>query len=209
MPRKKKQSECYARKPRLLFVESPKRGLCHKYELPPHMAVHPVCAPTRPLDHNASTSWVCPQFDQAEELHFSGRRRLRYMFSNRTLQNRKRDGNRSKLRGSGIRPGACKLPSLSFTKVAPDTPRKRPGGKTTAPLSSPPQEVPSTPDVQTPETSLNCNQSTDLPNGIPVSRSPDRGQDEQRDGFDSPVLEGLSRVLVKDTPEREYGLKNT
>ncbi|NP_001039069.1 RAD9, HUS1, RAD1-interacting nuclear orphan protein 1 [Xenopus tropicalis] len=216
MPRKK-QTSYNASKPRLVFLESPKQGLRHEYGLPPDKAAHPVCVPTKPLDHNASASWVTPQFDQTEELHFPARRRLRHMSSNTTLQNR------SELRGSGTRPGACKFPSLSFTKGTVKAPRKRSvcaRPKPTLPkqrernvlLSPLPQEdscsnVLTPPDVRTPETSLNCN--TELPNGIPVGRSPDRGQDKPRDGFDSPVMTGPSHVLAEDTPEHEYGVKNT
>ncbi|NP_001106350.1 uncharacterized protein LOC100127313 [Xenopus laevis] len=226
MPRKK-QTACNARKQCLAFLESPKKGLCHEYGLPPEKAAHPVCVPTRPLDANASTSWVSPQFEQAEELHFPARQRLRHLSSNSTLQNRTRDGNRSQLRGGGTRHNACKFPSLSFTKGTSEAPRKRSvcarlrpaipkqsGGTRPVLLSPLPQEdsyskVMSPPNVRTPETSLNCNESTDLPNAIPAHRSPDREQDEHRDGFDSPVLEGLSRVLAEDTPEHEYGVKNT
>ncbi|KAM4747207.1 RAD9, HUS1, RAD1-interacting nuclear orphan protein 1 [Rhinophrynus dorsalis] len=226
MPRRK-QATCNPRRSRLVFLESPKQGPHHEYGSPPQKT-EPTCVPTRPLDHNVSTSWVSPQFEQTGELHFPARRRLRHASVNSTAQSRTRNASRSELTAAGRKPSVCKFPSLSFsagmtegsTKTEALFARKRralPSHKKegrTVPTSPPLQnlcsQATSPPDLRTPEISPQCNRSTLLVHEMPESRTPNsRGKDERLDGLDTPLIGGPGQVLAEDTPEQEYGIRVT
>ncbi|KAG8438473.1 hypothetical protein GDO86_004878 [Hymenochirus boettgeri] len=212
MPRRKRIA-CDTRKTRLVFLESPKQGQHHVYGSPPDKAAHPVCAPTRSLDHNTSSSWVSPQFDQTEEMHFPARRRLRHLSSNSSMQIRTRDPNHSDLRASGTRSSAYKFPTLSFTRRgAAELTRKTSvcvRRRTLLPviteqgrLSPLPQEssctnIPSPLDVRTPETSFHCVQVPERATETLVRQTPkSRGVDEIAGGYASPVPGGSEEEIA-------------
>ncbi|XP_053318712.1 RAD9, HUS1, RAD1-interacting nuclear orphan protein 1 [Spea bombifrons] len=221
MPRRK-QTACNPRKPRLVFLESPQAGHLHEYGAHPQKT-DPIQVPTKPLDHNASTSWVSPQFDQAAQLHFPARRRPQHTSINSTLHDGTRDTSRGQKRGAAKKASVCNFPSLSFTsETAEKTRRKsvcvrrKPAlqvcteGK--ARLSPILQEslhgkALSPPDIRTPDVSLECEPSARLEDETRTPRSRARAE---RDAVpETPQVAGPGQVLAEDTPEHEYGLRIT
>ncbi|NWR53038.1 RHNO1 protein, partial [Regulus satrapa] len=67
MPPKKKCTH-KGRKPDLIFLEKPWAGPIHCYETPLHLAENPRRVPTKPVDQNTSAAWVCPQFDTTKSV---------------------------------------------------------------------------------------------------------------------------------------------
>lgn len=194
----------------------------HEYGPAPPRAEKTKCVPTRPLDPDASTSWVSPQFDQAVELHFPARQRRRHVSNSSTVHSRAGGANRSQLRAPGRKPSVCKFPSLSFsTSEILETPsfystRRKPNRTVPAPVpASPPSpeersysKTPSPPDIQTPETSPKPDpplSSCAAQIQTPLSRS--RG--DLCDVPDTPLAHSPGRVLAEDTPEHEYGMRPT
>ncbi|XP_018431981.1 PREDICTED: RAD9, HUS1, RAD1-interacting nuclear orphan protein 1 [Nanorana parkeri] len=218
----KKRTACNPRKGRLTFLESPEQGPIHEYGAAPSKADNPICVPTKLLDDNAATSWVSPQFDQAAELHFPARRRLRHTSSNNTLQSRPGDTSRNTLRVATRKQSVCKFPSLSFTHQNTTSViqtqsfcarrQRQPKQKVilqTPVLKSPPErtcdKTVSPPDIKTPDASPTKNTSlapatADLP--TPVSR-----KEIAQGAANTP--QGNGQVLAEDTPEHEYGVRVT
>ncbi|KAM4675422.1 RAD9, HUS1, RAD1-interacting nuclear orphan protein 1 isoform 1-T2 [Discoglossus pictus] len=225
MPRKKRTT-CNPRRAQLQFLETPQEGPVHEYGSIPSKADHPICVSPRPLAANSSTTWVSPQFNQSEELHFPARRRMRHTSASTTFQNRTRDHSRSTLRAPARKPSVCKFPSLPFTgKAATETTVtdsvciiKRPAtaaptkGSITVPDSPPPQDntsikVVSPPEVLTPEITVRSIQCT---RGEDKSRTVETGElDGLCNGVDSPEVGRARQVLAEDTPEHEYGVRIT
>ncbi|CAN2390336.1 positive regulation of G0 to G1 transition [Pristimantis euphronides] len=210
----KKRTACNPRKPRLAFLESPQEGPVHEYgAVPP--AAKTKCVPTKPLDHDAATSWVTSQFDQAVELRFPPRRRSRRLVSgNSTAHSRE-----VKRRTPDRKQSVCKFPPLAFTTSEPlpscPTRRRRAKQNSTVPAPcSPPSvegrsrvEIPSPPDVRTPETKPTQSLSLCAAAGgqTPLSRT----WAEPCDAPSTTPGDGPGRVLAEDTPEQEYGVRLT
>ncbi|NWW87014.1 RHNO1 protein, partial [Rhynochetos jubatus] len=57
-----------ARKAELVFLESPREGPVHCYEIPLPSAQNPTRVPTKPVDHTTSAAWACPQFETTTSL---------------------------------------------------------------------------------------------------------------------------------------------
>ncbi|KAM8972814.1 RAD9, HUS1, RAD1-interacting nuclear orphan protein 1 [Pelodytes ibericus] len=224
MPRRKRTT-CNPRKGQLVFLESPQPGLLHEYGAPPQKA-DPIRVPTRPLDHNASTSWVSPQFEQMGPIHFQGRRRPQHVSVNSTVHSRTHETSCVGGRSLPRKPSVCKFPSLSFdsqtiaakSKKQSVCARRKPAlpvctkGRINPPLSPVPQDIssssaPSPPDIRTPNRSPQYTPSTKLP---AESRTPlSREQSEQPDGLDTPSVRRQGQVLAEDTPEQDYGVRVT
>ncbi|XP_071988195.1 RAD9, HUS1, RAD1-interacting nuclear orphan protein 1 [Engystomops pustulosus] len=200
----RKRTACNPRKPRLVFLESPQEGPVHEYGAAPPKA-ETKCVPVRPLDHDASTSWVSPQFDRALELHFPARqRRRRHVSNNSTVHSR--PGNRSQNPAAGRKPSVCKFPSLSFSSTGISqtesfcTTRRRPRQNVAVPTPVP-ASPPSPPDIRTPETSVKRSPGLQTP----LSRR----WEEAGDAPETPLADSPERVLAEDTPEHEYGMRPT
>ncbi|XP_053574783.1 RAD9, HUS1, RAD1-interacting nuclear orphan protein 1 [Bombina bombina] len=226
MPRKKRTT-CNPRKAQLRFLENPQQGPIHEYGSIPPKADNPICVPTRPLvDNNTSTTWVSPQFDQIGELHFPARRRLRHASASSTLQSR--DTNRSTLKAPGRKPSVCKFPSLSFTgqsafngttslnstctkRLALPAHTKR-GNivQHTPPLQKKSNKTVSPPDLPTPEITppslrtVCLTEREDMRQTLILN-----GQAQECDSYDSPQVTRPGQVLAEDSPEHEYGMRNT
>ncbi|CAH2276366.1 RAD9, HUS1, RAD1-interacting nuclear orphan 1 [Pelobates cultripes] len=220
MPRRKRIAY-NPRKTQLVFLESPKPGQLHEYGPHPEKT-DPVCVPTRPLDESTSVSWVSPQFDQNEPLHFPGRRCPQHTSINSTIHNKSR--NTSCIRS---RATACKFPTLSFTSKATSEKRQTRSvcsrKKSALPMciesrvvvlpQSPiPQESSynrtlSPPDLLTPDKSLQCIQSMQLSN---KHRTPIINEkSDQRDRLNDSQVGDSVQVLAEDTPEHQYGMRVT
>ncbi|XP_069619109.1 RAD9, HUS1, RAD1-interacting nuclear orphan protein 1 [Ranitomeya imitator] len=214
----KKRSACNPRKPRLLFLETPQDGAVHEYGAAPTKAEKPKYVPSRPPDHNSSTSWVSPQFDQGSQLHFPRRRRRHVSNSSSSAaHSRAGDVNQSRLRAAGRKPSVCRFPPLPFsTAEILETPpvgstrrRTEHNVPTAVPTSLPGPEghncsrIPSPPDIRTPETSPNRNSLlSTCAAETPLIR--------RRAGApDTPPAAGPGQILAEDTPEHEYGLRLT
>ncbi|XP_068133706.1 RAD9, HUS1, RAD1-interacting nuclear orphan protein 1-like [Hyperolius riggenbachi] len=216
----KKRTACNPRKSRLAFLESPEHGPIHEYGAALASAENPINVPTKPLDHDVSTSWVSPQFDQNIALNFPARRRLRHTSANSTVQTRLGNTSRNGIRPPGKKNSVCKFPSLSFSNQTTTTiiqtqsfcARKRPRPKVTLhppvlespPLREPQDECLSPPDIKTPDSSPQQNRllapvTEDMP--TPVSR--------RQGAPDSPEGTEAEQVLAEDTPEHEYGVRVT
>ncbi|KAG8438475.1 hypothetical protein GDO86_004879 [Hymenochirus boettgeri] len=195
---------------------------------PPDKSAHPVCAPTRSLDHNTVSSWVmmlfilcrrCPHnLIRRRKCTFPARRRLRHLSSNSSMQIRTRDPNHSDLRASGTRSSAYKFPTLSFTRrrgaelnrrnfslcetknfVAVYTEQGR--------LSPLPQREYRAQISQAP---LMCGRQNSKK--VFLCQVPERATETLKKiagGYASPVPGGSEEVLARDTPEHEYGLRIT
>ncbi|XP_073400325.1 RAD9, HUS1, RAD1-interacting nuclear orphan protein 1 [Dendrobates tinctorius] len=217
----KKRSACNPRKPRLLFLETPQDGAVHEYGAAPTKAEKPKYVPTKSLDHNSSTSWVSPQFDQGLQLHFPPRQRCRHVSnsSSTAAHSRAGDVNQSQIRARGRKPSVCRFPPLPFsTAEVLETPsfgstrrRKEHNVPPAVPTSLPRPEghtcsrIPSPPDIRTPETSPNQNPLLSLCAAemqTPLIR--------RRGGaLDTPPAAGPGQILAEDTPEQEYGVRLT
>ncbi|KFW06114.1 RAD9, HUS1, RAD1-interacting nuclear orphan protein 1, partial [Eurypyga helias] len=57
-----------AKKAELVFLERPREGPIHWYETPLPPAENPTRVPTKPVDHNISAAWACPQFETTKSL---------------------------------------------------------------------------------------------------------------------------------------------
>ncbi|XP_072256200.1 RAD9, HUS1, RAD1-interacting nuclear orphan protein 1 [Pyxicephalus adspersus] len=215
----KKRTACNPRKGRLIFLESPEPGSFHEYGTAPPKAENPICVPTKPLDDNASTSWVSPQFDQTIELHFPARRRLRHPSSNSTLQSRPGDTSRSLVRAAKRKQSVCKFPSLSFTTQNTTSiiqtqsfcaRRPKPRLVLQTPVTeSPPQRssdnMVSPPDIKTPDVSPTRNVLLAPATADPLT--PVSRREMGQSATDTP--NGPEQVLAEDTPEHEYGVRVT
>uniref|UniRef100_A0A8C5N4V8 RAD9-HUS1-RAD1 interacting nuclear orphan 1 n=1 Tax=Leptobrachium leishanense TaxID=445787 RepID=A0A8C5N4V8_9ANUR len=220
MPRRKRTT-CNPLKSRLVFLESPKPGLLHEYGPHPEKA-SPVSVPSRRLDHSKSVSWVSPQFETLP-INFPGCCRQQHTSTNGTLCNHSRDTNIKK--STAAKAGACKFPSLSFTnKAVPDNrlikqrcSRRRSSlpmhskamvvlAHSTAPHESSYCGALTPPDIQTPDKSLQCNQSIQSPR---ESRTLCLEQSEKCDRLNTSLEKEPVRVLAEDTPEHEYGIRVT
>ncbi|KAM4035434.1 RAD9, HUS1, RAD1-interacting nuclear orphan protein 1 isoform 1-T2 [Anomaloglossus baeobatrachus] len=205
----KKRTACNPRKPRLLFLESPEDGPVHEYGAAPPKAEKTKCVPTRPPDHNSSTSWVSPQFDQAPQLHFPPRQRRRR--GPHVSDSSAAHVNQSQHRAPGRKPSVCRFPPLSFSAAeiletqsfGPTRRRTEQNVPTMAPTSPPVTGSP--PDIQTPETRPEqnpllspCAAYMQTPLSRRLAEAPD-----------TPPAAGPGQVLAEDTPEQEYGLRLT
>ncbi|XP_075711861.1 RAD9, HUS1, RAD1-interacting nuclear orphan protein 1 isoform X2 [Rhinoderma darwinii] len=215
----KKRTACNPRKPRLVFLESPQEGPVHEYGAAPPKAEKTKCVATKPLDHDASTSWVTPQFDQVVELRFPARRHRRHHHVSNNSSVHSRAG------AQGRKPSVCKFPSLSFSAAdILETPsfcssKRRPKQNVTVPTppvpASPPspegrscRNTPSPPDIQTPETSPQQNPPPSP--GAAESQTPlSRRRVDPRVVLDTPQADSPGLVLAEDTPEHEYGVRPT
>ncbi|NWZ31164.1 RHNO1 protein, partial [Asarcornis scutulata] len=111
MPPKKKRT-CNARKTELVFLEEPWEGPIHCCETPQPLAENPRHVPTKPIDKNTSTAWVCAQFETTKSLVLKA-------FQNKhrgACKAQKQDANHGLpcARGACQRPAACKFPPLTF-----------------------------------------------------------------------------------------------
>ncbi|KAM9311463.1 RAD9, HUS1, RAD1-interacting nuclear orphan protein 1 [Gastrophryne carolinensis] len=214
----KKRTACNPRRARLVFLETPEQGPVHEYGPAPPKAENPISVPTKPLDQNTTTAWVSPQFEQAVELHFPPRRRLRHTSANSSLQSRPGDTSRIPRK-----PSVCKFPSLSFTQQASTSllhtqsicarRRPRPQRLLQTPLPEspppPPQERSSDsavlpPDIQTPDVSPDHSRSP-----VPVTADAPTPVSRRRGDPNTPLGNGPGQVLAEDTPEHEYGVRVT
>lgn len=235
MPPKKKCIH-QAHKTQLRFLETPIEGPTHHYGSPLPLAENPRRVSTKPLDQNASVSWVSPQFESTVSTGFK-----------RCQKNR--DDSRGFLHVGGVcrKHTVCKFPPLTFeaphahlnagaTECSHSSGNTENYGKTyhiqkqkgTAaklttlidkpmsyrkrasqfPYQHAEPDVFSPPDVQTPDLSsvrsYGC--SGALPERNNLSPNPHSGLDLSTDTTEN--LEPTA-VLVKDTPEHEYGVKVT
>ncbi|NXO92614.1 RHNO1 protein, partial [Certhia brachydactyla] len=111
MPPKKKCTH-KARKAELIFLERPWTGPVHCYETPLHSAENPRRVPTKPVDHNTSAAWVCPQFDTAKSVVLKACQK-----KHRGPHKPYNEGaNHSSFHAGGACRGAvaCRFPSLTF-----------------------------------------------------------------------------------------------
>ncbi|XP_053872312.1 RAD9, HUS1, RAD1-interacting nuclear orphan protein 1-like [Malaclemys terrapin pileata] len=244
MPPKKKCIR-QARKAQLRFLETPREGPTHHYGSPLPLAENPRHVSTKPLDQNASISWVSPQFESTVSTGFKRFQKHRHVAH--SFQSR--DDSRGFLHVGGVcrKRTVCKFPPLMFeapqahpyagatgysdscdnpgncaktchiqpkrgTAAKPSTSMGKPKscrkGASQFPNQDAEPDVFSPPDLRTPELpsvrSYGC--SGTLPQMNTLSPNPHSGLDLCADTTES--LEPTS-VLVKDTPEHEYGVKVT
>ncbi|NXD07119.1 RHNO1 protein, partial [Nothocercus nigrocapillus] len=236
MPPKKKHTH-KARKAELMFLERPREGPIHCWESPLPLAENPRHVPTKPVDQNTSTAWVCPQFETSEPVSLKG--------CQKSHRAQNWDANHSSLHQGGAcrKVIPCKFPPLTFETSEgharhlsdrPDHSRKNvrlshrqppkrtvakaniqaDSPKNTAELSSSPAAQPAEPEVSScPDT-----QTQNLPSGRNWSCSSTLPQmsghawllhNMLAPNIDPPGREDLATVLVADTPEHVYGVKVT
>ncbi|NXX54904.1 RHNO1 protein, partial [Scopus umbretta] len=111
MPPKKKCNH-KARKAELVFLEKPREGPVHCYETLLHSAENPRRVPTKPVDHNTSAAWVCPQFETTKSVVLKACQKKDR--GHHRPQNQ--DASHSSLHAGGAcrRAIACKFPPLTF-----------------------------------------------------------------------------------------------
>ncbi|XP_008823707.1 RAD9, HUS1, RAD1-interacting nuclear orphan protein 1 [Nannospalax galili] len=211
MPPKKRCCQRYQR-PQLIFYQQPLEGPKHHCESPQRPMTRPLQVPSKPIDKGTIISWVSPQFDVTVESQFPAHRKHHH-----------RDQARQSTRKS-----ACKFPRLMFespqssnsetlaislNRESPHHLEKDNPRRPLVPVLSPPncgelsmytsQSLPHEfipPDIQTPGSSVRED---------PIS------PDQRENSLPSFILAGApdspepGPVLVKDTPEEEYGLKVT
>ncbi|XP_074858826.1 RAD9, HUS1, RAD1-interacting nuclear orphan protein 1 [Carettochelys insculpta] len=234
MPPKKKCIH-QARKAQLQFLETPRDGPTHHYGSALPLAENPRRVSTKPLDQNVSISWVSPQFESRVSTGFKKRQKSRddshgflhlggvcrkqtvckfppltfetppaHSYAGATGHSHSRDnpGNCAK---------TCCCQPKRGTVAKPTTSRGKPKSCRQGDVEFLSQDaepdVFSPPDIQTPELSsvgsYGCNggltENTLLPNLH-------GGHDFCADTTESP---DPTSVLVKDTPEHEYGVRVT
>ncbi|XP_067387112.1 RAD9, HUS1, RAD1-interacting nuclear orphan protein 1 [Emydura macquarii macquarii] len=242
MPPKKK-CICTARKAQLQFLETPREGPTHYYGSPLPLAENPRHVSAKPLDQNASISWVSPQFENMASTGFKRCRKQRHVAH--SFQSRHDSHGFLRAGGACQKHKGCKFPPLMFedpqadsyagatgyscgnpgscgktshiqpqrgTAAKPSTPTGRPKscrkGASQSPNQDAEPDVFSPPDLLTPELpslrSYGC--SGTFPQMNTLAPQPPSDLDLCADTLES--LESTS-VLVKDTPEHEYGVKVT
>ncbi|NXV97098.1 RHNO1 protein, partial [Calonectris borealis] len=237
MPPKKKCTH-KAGKAELVFLERPREGPVHCYEIPLPSAENPRRVPTKPVDQNTSAAWVCPQFETTKPVVLKACQKHR---GPHKPQNQ--DANHSSLHAGGARrrATACKFPPLTFENpegyaVHPsDRPhcsrkntqhshsQKGTAAKANIQVNSPencgeipllpaPQpvepEVFNPPDVETPQVPSVTNWRCS--STLPQTSSHAWHPEKELAFSIDPCGRGESAaVLVTDTPEHEYGVKVT
>ncbi|NWJ08609.1 RHNO1 protein, partial [Crypturellus undulatus] len=236
MPPKKKRTH-KARKAELVFLERPREGPLHSWEPPLPLAENPRHVPTKPVDQNTSTAWVCPQFETLEPISLKG--------CQKSHRAQNWDANHSFLHQGG----ACRkvIPSkfspLTFEALEghvrhfsdrPDHSRKKacvsyrqPPKRTVAKASiqadNPKNvgELSASPVAQSVEPEVSSCPDTPTQNLPPGRNCSCSSTLPQRSGcawllrnvlapsIDPPGGEDLATVLVADTPEHAYGVKVT
>ncbi|XP_044611812.1 RAD9, HUS1, RAD1-interacting nuclear orphan protein 1 [Equus asinus] len=213
-PRRKRRQSC--QKAQLLFHHQPLEGPKHHYGSPQLPLTHTRQVPSKPIDHNAITSWVSPQFDATAESWFPAKWKRHH---------------RDQARHSSRKPTTSKFPHLTFespqsssssaalgiplTRECPNQSGKDPSRRPLVPMLSPQswgelsahelQNLPFVfipPDILTPESSSVKERPIDpdqggnsLPGCSPHPRTP--------------MSPEPGPVLVQDTPEEKYGIKVT
>ncbi|NWX68392.1 RHNO1 protein, partial [Alca torda] len=111
MPPKKKCTH-KARKAELVFLERPREGPVHCYETPLPSAENPRRVPTKPIDQNTSTAWVCPQFETTKLVVLKACPKKHCG----PYKPQNQDTNHSSLHAGGAcrRAVTCKFPPLTF-----------------------------------------------------------------------------------------------
>uniref|UniRef100_A0A7M4F5M6 RAD9-HUS1-RAD1 interacting nuclear orphan 1 n=1 Tax=Crocodylus porosus TaxID=8502 RepID=A0A7M4F5M6_CROPO len=232
MPPKKKRTH-KSKKPELLFLERPREGSVHHYGSSLPLAENPRCVPTRPVDQNASTEWVSPQFETTLLIGFKGKEGKKQKHVTKNFQIQEKSYGFLQGGGAGQKLAVCRFPSLTFENPRTSTcicpghsktnakgcraqPKTGSATKASNPKSfqertsqSPIQELEifSPPDIQTPELSSvrSIGQSGTV---SPVNTFPLYAHSDVNVCADR--LESLdSTSLVKDTPEHQYGVKVT
>ncbi|NXA38274.1 RHNO1 protein, partial [Eudromia elegans] len=235
MPRKKKCTH-KARKAELVFLERPREGPIRSCESPVPLAENPRHVPTKPVDQNTSTAWVCPQFETSEPVSLKG--------CQRSHRAQNWDANHSAHQGgAGRKVIPCKFPPLTFetaegrARHCSDRPArsrknaclprrqppKRAEAKANVQADSPKNvgELPWSPGAQPVEPEVfTCpdTQTQNLPAGRHGSCSSPSPQTRGRawllhgtlaSAADPTGREDLATVLVADTPEHAYGVRVT
>ncbi|NXF10415.1 RHNO1 protein, partial [Smithornis capensis] len=219
MPPKKKCTH-KARKAELVFLERPWAGPVHCYETPLPLAENPRHVPTKPVDRNTSTAWVCPQFETTKSVVLKACQK-KHRGPHRS-QNQ--DTNHSLLHAGGAcqRPIACKFPPLTFVNAERHAahPLDHPNHSKTYSQTTANVNI----KVKTPEA---CRKPAAQPVEQEVVSPPDaqdaqvlspknwicsntlHPEKEQAFPIDPCVRGESAAVLVTDTPEHEYGVKVT
>ncbi|NWR92610.1 RHNO1 protein, partial [Furnarius figulus] len=235
MPPKKK---CIhkARKAELVFLERPQAGPIHCYETPLPLAQNPRRVPTKPVDRNTSTAWVCPQFETTESVVLKACQKRRR--GPQKPQNH--DASHSSLHAGGACRRACasKFPPLTFetpeghaghplhhpnpsrkdTQCPHSQPKKGAAANSTIqaegsedcrdPAPQPmEQEVFSLTGAEAPQEPSLKNRS--CRNTLLQSSSACHAEEEPALCMDACGRGESAAVLVTDTPEHEYGVKVT
>ncbi|NWI59421.1 RHNO1 protein, partial [Calyptomena viridis] len=219
MPPKKKCTH-KARKAELVFLERPRAGPVHCYETPLPAAENPRRVPTKPIDGNTATAWVCPQFETTKSVVLKACQKQHR--GPHKPQNQ--DANHSSRHAGGAcqRPVACKFPPLTFVNtdrhVVHPLDHQNHSGKNTQPAAN------ANIQVKTPET---CRKTAPQPVDQEVFSPPDledtqvpspknqrcsntlHPEKEQTFAIDPCARGESAAVLVTDTPEHEYGVKVT
>ncbi|NXP49649.1 RHNO1 protein, partial [Heliornis fulica] len=229
MPPKKKCTR-KASKAELVFLERPREGPVHCYETPLHSAENPRRVPTKPVDQNTSTTWVCPQFETTKSgvLKPCQKQHCRP----HKPQNQEANHSASCAGGACRRAAVCRFSPLTFENPQgcavppldhPNGLRKNTAAKATfqgnsvencsevacLPVPWPVEpEVFSLPDVEIPQVPSVRNQrgSSTLPQPSSHACHPEK---EPVVDVDPCEREEQPAVLVTDTPKREYGVKVT
>ncbi|NXT82569.1 RHNO1 protein, partial [Zapornia atra] len=227
MPRKKKCTH-KARKAELVFLERPREGPVHCCETLLPSAENPRRVPTKPVDQNASTAWVCPQFETTKSVVVKPRQKKHC--GPHKPQNQ--DASHSVLHAGGAcrRAVACRYSPLTF---------ENPGGHAVPPLDRPnglrkntaakadirakslencrallpdPQPVEpvifSLPDVEIPQ--VPSIRNWECSSALPQTSSPAcHPEKDLAFDIDPCEREEPAAVLVADTPKHQYGVKVT
>ncbi|XP_038003564.1 RAD9, HUS1, RAD1-interacting nuclear orphan protein 1 [Motacilla alba alba] len=235
MPPKKKCTH-KARKAELIFLEKPWAGPIHCYEAPPHLAENPRRVPTKPVDLNTSSAWVCPQFDTSKPVVLKARQKKHHGPQKPYNQ----DANHSSFHAGGACQGAvaCRFPPLTFenseghavpplddpnclrknAQCSPNHPKKGTAANANIQVKGPEnygepasqpveQEVPSPSDAEAAKVPSPRNGRCS--NTLSQSSHAWHPEEELPLGIDPCGRGGEAAVLVADTPEHEYGVKVT
>ncbi|KAM4905150.1 RAD9, HUS1, RAD1-interacting nuclear orphan protein 1 isoform 1-T1 [Sylvia borin] len=233
MPPKKKHTH-NARKAELIFLERPWAGPVHCYETPLCLAENPRRMPTKPVDHNTSAAWVCPQFDTTKSVVLKACQKKH----RGPHKPHNQDANHSSFHAAGgpwRGAAACRFPPLTFenpegraipqladpkglrknAQCSHNQPKKGTAANANIQVKSPENcGEPVEQEVLSPPPDAEAAQVPSPRNGrcsntLSQTSHAWHPEKELAFGIDPCGREEVAAVLVTDTPEHEYGVKVT